>query len=128
MELPADILPLIHAYAKPRLLYPEEYKAVLRAVKQERWSELMEKLSGKEANDTLSVVKMFLAADDNCKHVEMVYCRTQNQLYKIMLDLLLETKGQMFDALVIVVNASGPLFDDVVAMLSKKKIRKVQIE
>jgi hypothetical protein len=85
MELPDDILPLVRAYAKPRLLYPEEYKAVLSAVKQERWSELMEKLSGKEADDTLSVVKMFLDADDNCKHVEMVYCRTRNQLYKMIL-------------------------------------------
>jgi hypothetical protein len=116
MELPADILPLIRAFAKPRLRYPEAYKEVLRCLKMKRWPELMEKLSGEfvSANNAYSVVKAFLVFEDTCQLVDNLYRQTPTEYNKGTHALVFETRKFMVDVLTTMVHSSGLLFDQLV--------------
>jgi hypothetical protein len=116
MELPTDILPLIRAYTRPRLRYPEAYKEVLRCLKMKRWPELMEKLSGEfvSANDAYSVVKAFLAFEDTCQLVDNLYRQTPTEYNKQTHTLVFESRKFIVDVLTTMVNSSGLLFDQLV--------------
>jgi hypothetical protein len=61
MELPIDILNIIHQYSKPCLRYPKPYKKVLQLYGLKRWPELGKKLSGNDASKFITHVDIFIS-------------------------------------------------------------------
>ena len=62
--LPPELVSIISAFAKPRLRYPDEYRAALEWNGVREWPELMKKLMGEEVID---VLRKYLALKEEAR-------------------------------------------------------------
>ena len=61
MELPTDVLGMVHEYSKPLFRFRNDYAKVVQMLEQE-WPELYTKLSGPDADRVGGCLKAYIAA------------------------------------------------------------------
>lgn len=86
MEFPSDVLSVVREFSKPLLRYPKEYKETLSLLGKEEWPELKSKLSSKQADEVvlllkicMDALKVCLTASEALYHLEVdiIYRRSQ---------------------------------------------------
>jgi hypothetical protein len=60
MEFPNDVLGVIREFSKPLLRYSAEYKEAIRVLEMNEWPELKSKLSSKEADEVVPLLKIYI--------------------------------------------------------------------